>query len=54
MKTVMMTKDYAYRVSRRVFVQYRAGVEYQRVPEVQVRAILAADAGEIVDRRSAK
>jgi hypothetical protein len=47
-KTVAVSRDYAFRVNGRTFVQYRAGVEYRRVPEVQARAIVAAEAGEIV------
>lgn len=48
MKTVAVSRDYAFRVNSRTFVQYCAGVEYKRVPEVQVRAIVAAKAGKVI------
>lgn len=44
-----MRRDYSFRASARVFVQYRAGETYRRVPEAQAREILAAGAGEIVN-----
>lgn len=49
MKTVRMIKDYSYRATPRVFVQYLGETTYQRVPEAAVRAIVAAGAGEIVN-----
>ncbi|MCK1684247.1 hypothetical protein IVA87_33895 [Bradyrhizobium sp. 147] len=49
MKTVAVHRDYSFRAAARVFVQYRAGETYRRVPEVQARAIVAAGAGEIVE-----
>lgn len=48
MKMMLIWRDYSFRVNSRTFVQYCAGVEYKRVPEFQVRAILSAKAGEIV------
>ncbi|WP_315833899.1 hypothetical protein [Bradyrhizobium prioriisuperbiae] len=48
MKDVEITKDHSYRAKPRVFVQYKAGRVYARVPEAAVRSILAADAGRIV------
>ncbi|UEM17341.1 hypothetical protein J4G43_025765 [Bradyrhizobium barranii subsp. barranii] len=48
MKTVSVHRDYPFRAGARVFVQYRAGKTYRRVPEVQARAIVAAGAGQIV------
>lgn len=48
MKTVSVNRDYSFRAGARVFIQYRAGETYRRVPEVQARAIVAAGAGEIV------
>lgn len=48
MKTVAVSRDISVRIHAKVFVHYRAGVEYKRVPEAQVRAIIAAGAGEIV------
>lgn len=50
MKTVHMSRDFSYRVKSTVFVQYICGATYDRVPEAAVRAILAARAGEIVER----
>lgn len=49
MKTIEMIRDHQFRVCATVHVQYRAGVIYKRVPEVQVRDIVAAGAGRIVD-----
>jgi hypothetical protein len=49
MKTIRMIKDYSYRATPRVFLQYIGGCTYERVPEAAVRAILAAKAGEVVD-----
>lgn len=48
MKTVKMLSDYVFRVNGQAFVQYVAGREYQRVPELQARAIVAAKAGKII------
>jgi hypothetical protein len=48
MKTVAVSQDYSFRVSGQAFVQYRGGVEYQRVPEAHAKAIVAANAGSIV------
>lgn len=48
MKTVAVVEDYSFRVNGQTFVQYRAGVEYKRVPEIQARAIVAAKAGKVV------
>jgi hypothetical protein len=48
MKTISMKRDYTYRATPRVHVQYVGGALYTRVPEAAVRAILAADAGSIV------
>lgn len=48
MKTILICSDYLFRVNGHTFVQYRAGVEYKRVPEIQVRAIVAAKAGKVV------
>jgi hypothetical protein len=50
MKTVCMSRDYSYRVKSTVFVQYLGGATYDRVPEAAVRAILAAKAGQVVER----
>jgi hypothetical protein len=47
-KTVAVIRDISVRIHAKVFVQYVAGVEYKRVPEAQVRTILAAGAGVIV------
>lgn len=52
MKVVAVTRDYSFRVSARVFVQYREGIEYQRVPEAHAKAIVAAGAGTIVNKAS--
>lgn len=49
MKTIAVHRDYSFRASARAFVQYRAGVTYRRVPEVQARAIVAAGAGDVVE-----
>lgn len=45
-----MRKEFLYRPSARVVVQYRQGKTYDRVPEAAVREILAAGAGVIVDQ----
>ncbi|MCP1779855.1 hypothetical protein [Bradyrhizobium japonicum] len=47
-----MQKEFSYRPSARVVVQYRQGKTYPRVPEATVREILAAGAGAgvIVDQ----
>jgi hypothetical protein len=50
MKTVYMDRDFSYRAKARVFVQYLGGATYDRVPEAAVRAILAAKAGQVVER----
>lgn len=49
MKTIRMIKDYSYRATPRVFLQYIGGCTYERVPEAAVRAIVGANAGEVVD-----
>jgi hypothetical protein len=51
-KTITMQKEFSYRPSARVVVQYRQGKTYPRVPEAAVREILAAGAGAgvIVDQ----
>lgn len=45
MKTVKMERDFTYRATPRVFVQYLAGQTYTRVPEAAFRSITAAKAG---------
>jgi hypothetical protein len=47
-----MSRDFQYRAKPRVFIMYLGGATYERVPEVAVRAILAARAGQIVDREA--
>ncbi|MET4721917.1 hypothetical protein ABIF63_006023 [Bradyrhizobium japonicum] len=54
MKTITMQKEFSYRPSVRVVVQYGQGKTYPRVPEAAVRAILAAGAGVIVDQDAAQ
>jgi hypothetical protein len=49
-KVVAVTRDYSFRVSAKVFVQYRKGIEYPRVPEAHARAIEAAGAGTVVKK----
>lgn len=49
-----MQKEFSYRPSARVVVQYRQGKTYPRVPEAAVREILAAGAGVIVDQDAAQ
>lgn len=53
MKTVKMLRDYSYRTTPRVFIQYTAGQTYSRVPEAAVRKIVEAEAGEVVAQESA-
>lgn len=48
MKTVKMERDFTYRATSRVFVQYLGGGTYERVPEAAVRAITAAKAGAVI------
>lgn len=52
MKTIRMLRDFNYWPwkTRHVTIAYQGDHIYQRVPEAAVRAILAAGAGEIVDR----
>jgi hypothetical protein len=45
-----MSRDFTYRVSPTVHVQYLGGATYDRVPEAAVREILKANAGKIVER----
>jgi phage tail protein X len=52
MKTIRMVRDFAYRAKFFVVVQYVAGKTYERVPEAAVKAILAANAGEIVEGKT--
>lgn len=49
MKTVRMERDFNYRAKARVFVKYLGGNTYRRVPEMAVRAIKEARAGQIVE-----
>lgn len=48
MKTVAVSRDFSYRAKWHVFVQYRGGVTYHRVPEAAARAIVEAGAGRVV------
>lgn len=50
MKTVILNRDYAFRVSSQAFIQYLGGVEYKRVPEAQAEAIVAAGAGKVIEK----
>lgn len=50
MKTVLLSRDYSFRVNDQSFVQYIAGVEYKRVPEAQADAIVAAKAGKVIEK----
>lgn len=52
MKTVVMSRDYSYRVKRSVFIQYLGGATYDRVPEAAARAIVGAGAGNVVTREA--
>jgi hypothetical protein len=47
-KTVEMERDYAYRLDKRRFVQFKAGITYRRVLEIAAREIERAGAGRIV------
>jgi hypothetical protein len=47
-KSVEVVRDYGFRVSAKVIIQYKGGETYHRVPEAQVRAIVDAGAGKIV------
>lgn len=49
MRSVAVSADYQFRISRNRRVQYRAGETYRRVPEMQARAIKAAGCGEFID-----
>jgi hypothetical protein len=46
-KTLTMIRDFSYRAKPRVFIQYRGGCTYERVPEAAVKAITEAGAGTI-------
>jgi hypothetical protein len=48
MKTVEVTRDYAYRLDKRRLVQFKAGITYRRVLETAAREIERAGAGRIV------
>lgn len=48
MKTVRMLRDFDYRPTPRVVVAYKKDKTYSRVPEAAVKAIVAAEAGQIV------
>jgi hypothetical protein len=48
MKDVVMERDHDYRAKARVFVAYKAGQIYRRVPEAAVRSIVAAGAGRVI------
>lgn len=48
MKTVKMITDYDYKPTRAITIGFQAGHVYRRVTEAAVRAIIAANAGEIV------
>lgn len=50
MKTVLVSRDYSVRVNDQVFIQYRAGLEYKRVPEAQADAIVSAKAGKVIEK----
>lgn len=48
MKTILMKRSFDYRAKPGVIIAYKAGQQYERVPEAAVRAILRDGAGEIV------
>lgn len=48
MKTMRMTREFAYQPKPSVCVLYLAGMTYERVPEFAARAIVAAGAGCVV------
>jgi len=49
-KTVLMSRTFDYRPRRGVIVVYAAGQRYDRVPEAAVRAIVAAGAGDVIEK----
>lgn len=52
MKTIKMDRDFSYRARARVFVQYKAGAQYERVPEAAAKEIIEAGAGKIIEKAS--
>lgn len=51
MKIVRMERDFTYKPKREVHIAYKAGFTYHRVPEAAARAIIAARAGEAVEKQ---
>lgn len=49
LKTVDVSKDYQFKLGPHSHVQYRAGITYKRVPEIQAQAIIKAKAGRLVE-----
>lgn len=48
MKTVRMVRDFDYRAHRCITIAFKKGETYRRVLEAAARAIVKAQAGEIV------
>ena len=50
MKDVRVDRDFVYKPKRNLHIAYKAGITYCRTPELNARAIVAAGAGQIVER----
>ncbi len=50
MKVVAVSQDFTFRASHRIHIQYRGGIQYERVPEAHAKAIVAAGVGIIIAR----
>jgi hypothetical protein len=49
LKTIRMLRDFDYAPTRKWAVALKAGCTIARVPEAAVKAIIAADAGELAE-----
>ena len=50
MKDVRVDRDFVYKPKRNLHISYKGGITYCRVPEMAARAIVAAGAGQVVER----
>jgi hypothetical protein len=50
LKDIRVDRDFIFKPKRNLHIAYKAGITYCRVPEFAARAIVAAGAGQIVER----
>lgn len=50
MKDVSVERDFVYKPKRNLHIAFKAGHIYRRVTEFAARAIIAAGAGQIIER----